>query len=703
MNAILGVPLGFLIALCYRLCHSYGWAILLFTLITKLLLTPVSVWVHKNGIRMIRVQPDINRIKARFVGDADRIAEEQAALYKQEKYNPFAGIIPMVIQLILLVGMIYVIQRPLTYVLRLPAETLAAIEGLTVSLTGAEAGASTIQLSVIEAVRDAQYQPAFAALAVPGTDMTEVIASIVGFKTWFFVVDVLWIPSARRGLMILVPVLAGLSALLLSLTQNRQNVLQAEQGKTAQIATSALTVFLSLYLGWFVPVGIALYWIGSNLYAIAQQAVLNWAINPRKYIDFDALEQSRAELAEIQKIGDANRDKETIRREKEDYKRFFSIANKHLVFYSERSGFYKYFEGVIDYLLQHSNVSIHYVTSDPQDVIFRKAEKNPQIKPYYIGEKKLITLMMKMDADIVVMTMPDLNSFHIKRSYVRKDIEYVYIFHAMLVGMRTLREGAVDHYDTLLCSGPEQVREIRAIERETGAAEKKLVPCGYSLIDTLAREYERMPAPKGDVRRILIAPSWQENNILESCLIPLLTQLLPAGYDITVRAHPQYERRFPTRYAQIQQECEQFIGDRFRFEADFSSNETVYTADLLVTDWSAIGFEYALATRKPALYIDTPMKVVNEALRVAEDGGEPPLDIRLRNVVGKSMTLDEVSSQTLETVEALLAQRDAYGEAIDRVRAQELFNFGHSAEHEGQYLLSALVARQQQPERIEAS
>ncbi len=75
-----------------------------------------------------------------------------------------------------------------------------------------------------------------------------------------------------------------------------------------------------------------------------------------------------------------------IRREEkyvneDDYKRFFSIANKHLVFYSEKSGFYKYFKNVIEYLIKHSNVIIHYVTNDPKDKIFEFAKAQPHIKP----------------------------------------------------------------------------------------------------------------------------------------------------------------------------------------------------------------------------------------------------------------------------------------------------------------------------------
>ena len=57
--------------------------------------------------------------------------------------------------------------------------------------------------------------------------------------------------------------------------------------------------------------------------------------------------------------------------------------------------------------------------------IFELEKKEPKIRGYYIGENKLITLMMKMDADMVVMTTPDLQKYHIKKSMVRDDIEYV--------------------------------------------------------------------------------------------------------------------------------------------------------------------------------------------------------------------------------------------------------------------------------------
>ena len=73
INTCIGIPLGWLMWLCYKLVKSYGIAILLFTLLSKIILLPLSVVVQKNSIKMIRLQPEINRITAKHYGDKDTI------------------------------------------------------------------------------------------------------------------------------------------------------------------------------------------------------------------------------------------------------------------------------------------------------------------------------------------------------------------------------------------------------------------------------------------------------------------------------------------------------------------------------------------------------------------------------------------------------------------------------------------------------
>ena len=614
---------GYVMDFCYRIVPNWTAAIALFTLITKLLLMPVSLWSNANGLKMVSILPDINRIKVKFYGDRERIDEAQAAMYKEKGYHPLLTLVPLAIQIIILLGLIGVIH--------------------SIADTG----------------------------AAPGLGL---------------------VPVTDGGISWLMPLAAAGAAVILSLAQNRINPLQREQSRAEQLFTNGISVGISLVLGAFVSVGVALYWSFSNLMTIGVQLLCNLIMPPKKYVDYDDLAASRAELAKLDNVG-AGQSKELKKREKADYKRFFSVVGKKLVFYSEASGFYKYFQNIIEELLRRTNVTIHYVTSDPEDQIFALAEREPRIQPYYIGERRMITLFMKLDADLVCMTMPDLETYQYKRSYVRKDIEYVYIFHGMFSGLITLRKGALDHFDTLLTPTPGFEEEMRAWNRVNGLPDQKMVPCGYGVIDNMAAQYAAMEKTEHDPKTILVAPSWQEGNILDSCLLDLCAPLLEKGYDVTVRPHPQYIRRFPQRLEAHRSECGGFDPARFRFQTDFASNETVFSADLVVTDWSNIGYEYAMATLKPVLFINTPRKIVNEAW-TEEDVRKYAPDDRIRGMLGAALDPAELREKAPAVVEDMLTNREAYAEALDTVRRERLYHFGESGKVGAGYLISRIIENQ---------
>ena len=449
----------------------------------------------------------------------------------------------------------------------------------------------------------------------------------------------------------------------------------------------AFSVGLSLYLGWFVPAGVALYWIASNLFAILQQYLLNWAINPKDYVDYEELEASKQELEELQSIGGKKKLFEKnpyAKREKKDFKRFFSVVNKHLVFYSESSGFYKYYQGIIEWLLAHTNLTIHYITSDPEDQIFALAEKKTRSGRIISGEKRLITLMMKMDADVVVMTMPDIENFHIKRSYIRKDIEYIYIPHCMDSLNMTMRTGSMDHYDTVYCVGKHHTEEIRKTEEAYGLPPKKLIDWGYCLLDRMIEDYRKADKTPHEKKHILIAPSWQKDNIVDSCLEGMLDDLAGKGYEVVVRPHPQQVR--------LQQDKMDRLKERYAknpdidIQTDFSSNSTVFEADLLVTDWSGIAYEYAFTTKKPVLFVDTPMKVMNPEYQKIDT---VPINIWMRDVIGDR--LDPAKTEETESkVRNLLEQKDAYHDRIEKFVEEYVYNLGNSAEVGAKYIVQAV-------------
>ena len=680
------VPLGYLMKWCYEFLGNYALAIVAFTLLTKVLLGPLSVWLHFNSIKMVKVQPDINFIKARYYGDPDRIADEQARLYKKANYHPLLSLIPLIAQIVLLLGVVEIIYRPMTYIWGWDAATIQQ----WADVFGVVQKDNSFQLEII---RQMIQNPAL----VDGETlaMAQQIGAPLG------PVDLTVIPMSAWSIYILVPVIAGLSSLVLCWAQNVGNVLQAEQSKANKYGLTVFSVGLSLYLGFGVPVGIALYWVASNMFAVLQQFILNAAINPKKHVDYEALEASRKALADIDALGGKKGHKKTekekadAKREKMDYKRFFSIVNKHLVIYSEKGGFYKYFEGIVQNILSRSNMAIHYITNDPDDPIFRMAETEPRIKPYYIGPKKLIPLMMKMEADVVLMSTPDLDKYHIKRSLVSKEVEYVYVPHDMMSVHMGFREGALDAFDTIFSTGPHVDREVRATEQVYGLKEKVLVPFGYPLADKLieageAENARRASRPAAELKEILIAPSWQEDNLLDSCIDELLTQLVRPGYHVTVRPHPEFVKRYGERMNQIVEKYQHMVGENLSFELDFTTNKSSYASDLLITDWSGIAYEFCFATKRPALFINTQIKCLNPNW---EKIGCTPVEISLRDRVGISLDKDQLD-KTAETVERLLADPQEYHDIISAVLNEHLYSIGTGGKEGAMYVLRRVKENQ---------
>lgn len=673
------IPFGYVMRVCYNLLSNYGLAIVLFTFLTKIILFPISLWTHNNSIRLIRIQPELNMIKAKYFGEKDKISDEQLELYKREKYHPLAGLIPMILQIFLLMCVIQIIYNPLSYLLSFDASTVQHIVDTVCGSLGLDAGANSIQLTVVKEIQNGFL-----------VDNAEAITAL---NMDFLGFDLSATPMSAKGKMLLVPVLAGGCALALCLFQNKMNPLQAEQGRGQQISTNVVSVGISLILGGFVPAGIGLYWIFSNLFTMVQQLVLNVVINPKKHIDYDALEKSKIELEKISAVGkdtSAKFGSEIYKREKADYKRFFSVANKHLVIYSENNGFFKYYKRLIDYLLQNSNIVIHYVTSDPNDNIFELAKANEKIKAYYIGEKKLITLFMKMDADIVLMTMPDLENFHYKRSYIKKDVEYIYIFHGPTSTHMVMNNHCLDNYDTIFCVGDFHVDEIRKQEEIYNLPEKKAVVCGYGFLETLQEQYDAMDKVTG--KKVLIAPSWQEDNILDSCIDDVLSELLGKGFNVVVRPHPEYKKRYAPRLDALVERYKDYKGGDLSFELDFTSSDSIYNSDVVITDWSAICYEFSYVTLKPCVYIDTPPKVYNKEYQQL---GIEPLEIKLRSICGEHFAMDNVSGMA-EKIDYMINNREEYSQKIENARNTYVANYGKSGEVAGKYIINALIEKQRQ-------
>jgi YidC/Oxa1 family membrane protein insertase len=614
-------PLGQILRLGYAITGNYGLAVLFFAVAAKLAVFPLTLLAQKNMIRLIQIQPELEHIKRVHFGDRNRINEEQYELYKREHYSPLSGLLPLLVQLVLLIGMVNVIYQPQNHITGLTASDFIFL-GIDLSVTPSEANLSALAL---------------------------------------------------------LPLLSGLSSYILCLIQNRINPAQRRMSFWGKWGMSVIIIAFSFYFPLVMQAAVGLYWFYSNTLSIAAAFCANAVYNPKKMVTPEL-------LVLPPKISREERLRQKILRQRqtelENYsiKQYYSSPDSDkLVFYSVIEGHYKYFSEIIDYLLANSNIVIHYVTSDFNDKLL--VQKHERLNVYYIGEKRAITFMLKLTAKIVVMTAPNLQQYHIKRSVVCPDIEYIFTYHHF-TSLMMLREGALDHFDTVLCVGRHQIDEIRRTEELYGLPQKKLVKVGYGQIDKLLRMYAAMPKMERTTRQVLIAPSWSEKNILDSCLDEIIKQLA-GNYTLIVRPHPEYIRRFPAKWHNI---AGKYNIETLSFDLNFMSNDSIYQSDVLITDWSNIAYEFSYCTKKPAIYINTPIKVMNsEYSRL----GIEPLDITLRRKLGVAVDIDKINSLP-EIIEDMRNNQEKYRISIESAVTDYLFYPGRSGEAAGRYIMSRM-------------
>ena len=116
LGDILAMPFGWLMKGCYLLVKNYGIALLIFTIITRLITLPLNIKQQRSTARMAQIQPELEKIKQKYGKNQEKLNEETMKLYAKYNVNPMASCLPALIPIILLYAMIPVVYKPLTYI-----------------------------------------------------------------------------------------------------------------------------------------------------------------------------------------------------------------------------------------------------------------------------------------------------------------------------------------------------------------------------------------------------------------------------------------------------------------------------------------------------------------------------------------------------------------------------------------------------------
>jgi len=204
------------------------------------------------------------------------------------------------------------------------------------------------------------------------------------------------------------------------------------------------------------------------------------------------------------------------------------MSKKEITFYSEGRNYWSYIGGLLEELLEKTDVNICYICSSADDPGMQI--KHPRLRQFLTDEAVVRDwLFANMETTLLVMTMPDLGQYQVKRS--KHDVHYVYVQHSLVSLHMVYRPGAFDYFDTIFCAGPHHIKELRALEAVTGLKEKSVFEHGYARLDAIIAESRlRQNKPdhehKASETHYLLAPSWGANGTLETGIGERLVSLL---------------------------------------------------------------------------------------------------------------------------------------------------------------------------------
>lgn len=259
---------------------NYGIAIILFTLIIKFALMPLTIHQQKSTAKMQEVQPLIQEIQRKYKNDKEKLNQEMAKVYQENKVNPAGGCLPILIQMPILFSLYWVISQPLKFML---GKTAEVISQLLQAVPEASRVVNATDISIINYFNNNKDQLANVSGLLNSSELLNM--SFLGINLG---IQPTYKYDPSMGLqffgLLLVPLLAAATTYL-SVKYSTPKQQNTGNNDMAASMNKNMTLMMPIMTGFFafsVPAGLGLYWIVSNVFQIAQQYYLNKHVLKKK-------------------------------------------------------------------------------------------------------------------------------------------------------------------------------------------------------------------------------------------------------------------------------------------------------------------------------------------------------------------------------------------------------------------------------------
>ena len=268
------IPFGWLMRVLYNFVGNYGFALLLFTIITRLLMLPISISQQKSMAKMSVYNPLITEVQKKYANNRQKQQEEITKLYTEYNLKPTAGCLPMMLQMAFVLILYQVIQKPLRYLVGISSSVYS--EMLTLAKAMPNCPPTYQDTFIINQIQNGNTD----FIKLIGQKSHDIISNLdftfFGIKS----MDLTVVPQFAWTLLVIIPIASAISMIASQIITTKVTG-QKMQGGMAFVMYG-MSIWIG-YLGFTFPAALSLYWFYSNLLGLVQTLVLRKFYSPEKY------------------------------------------------------------------------------------------------------------------------------------------------------------------------------------------------------------------------------------------------------------------------------------------------------------------------------------------------------------------------------------------------------------------------------------
>lgn len=279
--AFLANLLGYVLNYLYNWVQNYGWAIIIFSVLLKLILLPFTIKQQKNIKKSAKISEETSKLQVKYKNDPEKLNREIMDLYKREKASPFSGCLSSVLQLIIFISVFYLVSSPLTYMKKIDK---TIIDNYKTELTESGQTSSYPEIKIIEN-KSQEDEKININMNFLGLDLSKVPMQNLN-DVRVYIIPILYIVV----IFINTKITTNLTSKNNNKNKNENNKelktageeTTEEQMESIQQMTNSMSYMMpimSVAIALIAPLGLSLYWLVSNLLQLAERITIDFVLN----------------------------------------------------------------------------------------------------------------------------------------------------------------------------------------------------------------------------------------------------------------------------------------------------------------------------------------------------------------------------------------------------------------------------------------